>query len=154
MGFKSRGFSLIELMVGVMIVGILAAVSLGSLSAIQKSNDNAKRQADLRIIQGALQQFYADQHRYPLSLGSSLTNCSGATGCSITKNYLSSIPTDPIPGTSTPYCYAALTAVGGTACTDSNCHYYELGAKLDNPANPVASSCNGNTNYNYKVTPL
>ncbi len=156
-----KAFSLIELMVVIGIIGIISAVSLASLSAIQKSSRDAQRQSDLRVIQGALQQYYADQNSYPdlatLNAGASIDNCTGKTGCTVTKTYLSASPKEPTSNLVTPYCYISLisSASGAASCasaTPGKCHFYELYTKLENSSGTL--SCGGNATYNLKLTPL
>ena len=66
---KNNGFTLVELIV---VIGILSVLALASLVAInpvaqfQKAND-ARRKADLSQIQKALESYYQDNGKYPLS---------------------------------------------------------------------------------------
>lgn len=97
---KSRGFTLIELLITISIISILTLIGLVSYAAILNNSRDAKRQSDLKLIQGALEQYHNDQFFYPfspLTFGSTLTNCVGnPTGsCTVTKTYLNIIPKDP-----------------------------------------------------------
>lgn len=166
-----KGFSLVEIMVVISIIALLSIVSIGTLTTIQKNNRDAKRQSDLRLIQGALQQFYSDRNHYPndlatvLSAGTALTDCSGEpVGCVTSKTYLSQVPKDPQSGTTTPYCYrsqiANVTSGSGTGNCGilagqgaGTCHFYNLCANLENSANGAAG-CSCSASYNFKVTPL
>jgi type II secretory pathway pseudopilin PulG len=145
-------------MVVISIVGIISAVSLNSLTLIQKNNRDAQRQADLRLLQGALQQYYADANHYPDTLvltGDSAFTC--PTGCgSAAKTYLNMTPVDPTVGTATPYCYAAFKSSSLAGCTTGQCHYYQLNAKLDNSSSAPSYKCgaSGATIYNFQVAPL
>ena len=155
--YSQKAFSLIELMVVISIIAIISAISITSLQAIQKNGRDAQRQSDIRVIQGALQQFYADHNYYPDSLALN----GGASFVSVVtpqKTYLSKTPVDPTSGTATPYCYVSqISSSITTDCTANpgKCHFYRLNAKLENPGSGVVnSSCGGQTTYNFEVKPL
>lgn len=72
----SRGFTLIELMVVITIIGILATIALVMYSGIQKSARDAKRIGDIDAIRKALEQYYtAYNFTYPAEVsGNTLDN--------------------------------------------------------------------------------
>lgn len=158
----AQGFSLFELLIAITIIAIIATVGFVSLGAIQKNSRDAQRQSDLRSIQSALQQYYADNSFFPDTLpeitnGNPLTNCSGQ-GCAGSKTYLSKTPKDPNSPT-TNYCYTSLptatTVTGTDDCSDGSpdkCHFYELCAKFEGTSGSAACACSGT--WNFRVTPL
>lgn len=96
--FKSKskiGFTLIEILVVIALIGILAGVLLVSLQGVRASARDAQRKADLETIQSALEIYKSTCGKYPTSLtsgGSALKGC-GASGTTI---FLSSVPKDPL----------------------------------------------------------
>lgn len=161
------GFSLVELVVVIGIIGLIASISFASVTTIQQNSRDAKRQGDLRTIQSALQQFYADNSFYPnaiiLSSATTLTNCTGSTGtpvCTTSITYLPTVPKDPVAGTANPYCYTSQRSSNNTAscasATPGTCHYYRLHARLENPSGTGTYTCPSSsvTNYNLEITPL
>jgi general secretion pathway protein G len=79
-----RGFTLIELIVVVTIIGILAGIAVVHVrNAQRKAMDTALR-ADLHEMRKAIDDFYADKQRYPSDLNE------------LTPHYLRKIPNDPI----------------------------------------------------------
>lgn len=96
---KTNGFTLVELLVVVSIIGILVVAALAILNPIaqiQKGNDS-KRKEDLAQIQRALETHYHDLGRYPASDSSYQILYSGspiAWGGSWSP-YMSSVPKDP-----------------------------------------------------------
>ncbi len=62
---KSRGFSLIELLVVVSIIGVLASLVIGSLHDIRIRARDTRRLADMKSIQTSLELYYLLHGEYP-----------------------------------------------------------------------------------------
>ena len=60
-----KGFTLIELLVVVAIIGLLATLAVVALGSARERARDAKRMADARNIQTALELYYTDQADYP-----------------------------------------------------------------------------------------
>ena len=120
---KSRGFTLMELLIVIAIIAILVSVAVVSYALIQKKSRDSRRVSDMKAAQSAFEQYYADHNSsYPSSAGD-LTALS---------TYLpAGYPTDPkntdpyiypAPTTSaTAYCYCALLESGSGNSTNANC---------------------------------
>lgn len=159
-----NGFTLIELLVSISIVGLIFGIVITSSVAIQKNSRNTRREADLQIIQGALQQYFADQFVYPeasfnLSIATKLDGATGNPPVSSGQTYLptDTVPKDPVTSNS-PYCYRPLTSGGAEPCLNSaanfqdRCNKYELYTQLEDSSLPSKGTCNGKS-YNREVTP-
>ncbi len=120
-----RGFTLIELLVVIAIIGILASIVLASLNSARQKGRDARRVADLKEIQLALELSYDATGVYPPAL---------TTAALVTPGYISVIPTDPSNGNS--YAYAPWAASGSPAV----CSSYHLGASLEVSNNSALSS--------------
>lgn len=101
-----RGFTLIEVLTVITIIGILA--SLGAYvytSALGRSRDS-QRISDMQFIRNGLEQFYLDNRSYPVYQGTDTLpeatwqleggyDCQSATKKYLAPKYLAAIPQDP-----------------------------------------------------------
>jgi len=88
---NQKGFTLVELMVVVVILGILAALVVPVLSEqIHRARDG-RTLADMKTIHNALQLYFADENRYPVHTTGTTPNTI------ITPNRLSDYGLDVIP---------------------------------------------------------
>lgn len=107
----SVGFTLIELMIVIAILGVLIAVGLTSFRTSQMRARDSRRKNDLRQIASALEYYYNDKIQYPSSDASGNMYACGANatevcawGSSIMKNvttgtiYMVKLPGDPASG--------------------------------------------------------
>lgn len=62
---KREGFTLIELMIVVVIIGALAAMVAPKLSGLIGKSKNEIAKGDLSVISGALDRFEVDNERFP-----------------------------------------------------------------------------------------
>ncbi len=88
-GRKANAFTMIELLVVILIIGTLFSLALLSLGNARRTARDAKRVADIKQIQFALEIYYRDNGEYPVDISSSI-----ATGSTV---YISTVPTAPTP---------------------------------------------------------
>jgi len=115
-----KGFTIIELLVVVAIIGIVSGIIVASVSGSKAKGRDAKRIADISVIQLALERYYDEKHYYPVDLSSS--------GNDDLSDYDSSVPTKDSSGNN--YLYQALNS-DNTATCSSSCQSYHLGATLE-----------------------
>lgn len=144
---KAGGFTLLELLVVISIIAILYAIGLVTFGNVLKSSRDAKRQSDLKFIQSALEEYYADQIYYPIATsvvpGQPLIFSTGVN----TKTYINQIPADPKSPTQ-DYSYKP-TKADGTDCSSAPCTKYCLSAIMEGTNFPVGCAA---APYNYGVT--
>jgi general secretion pathway protein G len=83
---SQKGFSLIELIVVVTIIGILAAVAIVNVRFAQRKAREAALKDNLFQLRKCIDNFYADKQRYPADLSE------------LVPNYVRRIPPDPMTG--------------------------------------------------------
>lgn len=80
-----RGFTLIELIVVVTIIGILAGIAIANVKWAQQKAREAALKDDLFTLRKCIDDYYADKQKYPENLEALKT-----------AHYLRRIPKDPI----------------------------------------------------------
>ena len=63
-----KGFTLVELMIVVAIIGILAAIAIPQFAAYRVRAYNTAAQSDLRNVRTALEADFADNQEYPVNI--------------------------------------------------------------------------------------
>lgn len=90
---RSRGFTLIEVMVVVVILGILAAVVVQNLAGKPDEAKIAKAQTDIAALESALDLYRLDNHKYPAT-DDGLDVLLEKAG-KLNQSYLKKLPDDP-----------------------------------------------------------
>lgn len=80
-----RGFTLLELIVVVAIIGILATIAMPAMKDAPRRANEAVLKTNLRSLRDVIDQHYGDKGRYPTSLETL-----------VETGYLRRIPIDPI----------------------------------------------------------
>ena len=81
--YFKRGFTLMELLVVMAILGILVTVGLTSYKSVQAKSRDARRKSDMRAIASALELYYNDYDRYPGDTNAIIMGCgtAGTSAC-------------------------------------------------------------------------
>jgi general secretion pathway protein G len=82
----TKGFTIIELLVVVTIIGVLATIGMVSYQAANQRARNGRREADIEQIRSALEMYRADTSTYPV----------GASMAALSPTYINPIPHDPM----------------------------------------------------------
>lgn len=93
---RTKGFTLIEIMVVIALIGILAGLLLVSMQGARTSARDAQRRADLENIKSALEMFKSTCGEYPDFTLPTNGSALSATCNGIPITVLNSTPKDPI----------------------------------------------------------
>lgn len=96
---KTNGFTLIELMVVISVIGLLASVILISLNSARAKARDTKRMSDIRQMQTVLELYYDKYGTYPnISQSADSSNCENRTPTLdfYLGEFVSFIPHDPL----------------------------------------------------------
>lgn len=128
---KSRGFTLMELLVVMVLLGILVALGLTNFRGSQAKSRDSRRKSELRQIALTMETYFNDKGKYPDDDGAGhimacapddVTKCDWGTEWKDSKGtvYMIMLPADP---GNYVYYYDALGATNGS---------YQLYARLEN----------------------
>jgi len=100
---KEEGFTLVELMVVVLIIGILVAIAIPIFNAARANAQEKACLANLRTLNGAAQTYQAENQTLPADLAAFVSG-----------NVVKAVPKCPAQPTVT---YTYVAATGTTTCT-------------------------------------
>jgi prepilin-type N-terminal cleavage/methylation domain-containing protein len=105
---RRTGFTIVELLIVIVVIGILAAISIVAFNGVQARSRDARRVSDLNNIAKALEAQFAINGEYPNTVASGVggtTTCLSAPGWGcwgftdatrfIDKQYMPIMPQDP-----------------------------------------------------------
>jgi len=143
----NKGFTIVELLIVIVVIGILALLVITTYSGIQAKARNAKRQSDIAALQTQLEAFFSQNGYYP-SLNDMNSQSWLATNMKSLDQEALVDPSNPTQSktlASAPvaksYSYQ-VTDSSGNSCEsqDTNCAEYTLTATYE-------GTVNGSTTY-------
>ena len=116
---NKKGFTLIELLVVVAIIGLLATLSIVALNSARARSRDAKRVADIKQVQTALELYYNDFGSYPAANAVSFiagnvgitSTTTGTTTVYMKLNPVAPTPSDGTCLTANTYTYSTVDAL-------------------------------------------
>jgi type II secretion system protein G len=119
---KESGFTLIELIIVMVIIGILVILLLPNLSNGPKRARDSERKSELRTVASALEQYFADKTAYPQA-----ADYAGLSAHLVPDYIKDSMPADPKAGQS----YTYTREPSGCDNSGTNCSGFEVTGTLE-----------------------
>lgn len=77
MNKRLSGFTIVELLIVIVVIGILAAITVVAYNGIQDKATNAQRVSAAKDYQNIINQYIIGNGKYPLAVGNTTTYCLG-----------------------------------------------------------------------------
>ncbi len=139
---KQQGFTIVELLIVIVVIGILAALVITTFTGIQQKARNTERTTDVKALHGQIEAYYAQNGYYPDLSNVTTTDLKGLDAGALVDPKGGSLQAGA--GDATHYGYSVTQADGTTACTTAakDCAKYVLTATLEGGGTYVKNSLN------------
>ena len=137
---KQKGFTIVELLIVIVVIGILATLVIVTFSGIQQKGRNSQRQTDINALQSHVEAYYASAGSYPTAAMINDDAWRAANMKGLDEEALKDPKgTTDLAGTATATAYGYAPLAGTAACTETgtgttrtaDCDNYTLTAKME-----------------------
>lgn len=147
---KQQGFTIVELLIVIVVIGILAALVITTFTGIQQKARNTERTTDIKALHGQVEAYYAQNGKYPTLDNMNDSTWRGTNMKGLDQEALK----DPKNSSGTPYNLASAAAADvysydvkasdDTACDNSakDCAKYTLTATYEGGGTFTKSNLN------------
>ena len=133
---KQQGFTIVELLIVIIVIGILAGLVLNTFNGVQKKGRDQERRTDVNALHGQLEAYFASNAKYP-----TLANVNDATWRSTNMKGLDVEALKDPKGTTSALAatvsatqYAYVVTPAGCDNSTTECTDYTLEADLEDSA--------------------
>ncbi len=130
---NSKGFTIVELLIVIVVIGILAALVLNSFRGVQERARDTERRTDTNAIATQLEVYYTDNGGYPIFTGEVNTDSwitAHLQGADLNAWRAPGFSANTMVNSATPtkdqYGYTPLQSDGTTACTTEPCAKFKI----------------------------
>ena len=109
---RQSGFTIVELLIVIVVIGILAAITIVAYSGIQSRATDSVNLSNSSAITNAISAYKVDNNGPPICSGGDGISCLlSSMNSALVPTYLSQLPTDP--SSTYPYYYVGTSAYDG-----------------------------------------
>ncbi len=138
---SNRGFTIVELLIVIVVIGILAAITIVAYNGIQQRARDADRMTDISSIKKAIEIYNVETGTYPAVCSGDDSGCSANLLATPLLPYIKVIPLDPQTPTKTydyvrgpvansSYAVKISREIGGDCKTGNNVNIYWWGSGI------------------------
>jgi type IV pilus assembly protein PilE len=136
---QTSGFSLIEVLIVVAIVGILASIAYPSFSEQTRKSKRADAKETLMRLAVAQEKYFIQKGSYTTDISSGLKNSSTESS---EKNYTLTAQAGPTGSIATSYAVTATAKSGTSQAKDSDCISFSINSRNQRTAKTSGGSAN------------
>jgi len=146
---KQQGFTIVELLIVIVVIGILATLVITTFTGIQQKARDTKRQTDINALRSQIEAYFAQNGKYPTLANmndstfrsANLKGLDSAALCDPKETGTCALVDNPANNV---YAYHVRASDGTTACDNStnDCAQYTLTATLEGGGTFAKSSLN------------
>jgi len=133
---KQGGFTLLELLIVIVIIGILALLIIPNITSAPKKARDTKRKTDITTVRKGLEEYFVNNNVYPDSTGTGLTALTVGSA-----PIIKTLPTDP--KNVAPYTYVYVSANTNSTYTLTACLENDQDTRSNTLAGPNAGGISG-----------
>lgn len=154
---KQKGFTIVELLIVIVVIGILAAITIVAYNGVQQRARDAERRSEMASVEKALQMYFIDNASYPTCSNTVYVPGTASGSChlssiasSLVPKYMNSLPTDPLNSGNDVYQYAyGYRKQGATSFTGDQSNNFITGMHLETQSGNVNGGWVTPNYYNY-----
>lgn len=133
---KQQGFTIVELLIVIVVIGILAALVITTFNGIQQKGRDTERQTDIKALHGQLEAYFAQTGHYPTyddltNAGWRSTNMKGLDAGALEDPSGATLSETAATAGSKTYSYVVTPADCDNADGGTDCTGYTLTAGLE-----------------------